>query len=58
MLNLWKYFKTKMTKIGPIERILHCVKIDKLKKMTLYNNRDRVVGCSEFELWFKKNKKL
>ena len=36
MLILWEYFKTKMKKIGPLERILHCVKIDKFKKMTLY----------------------
>ena len=28
-----------MKKIGQIERMLHCVKIDKLKKMTLYINR-------------------
>ena len=25
-----------MKKIGPLERMLHCVKIDKFKKMTLY----------------------
>ena len=36
MLILWEHFKTKMKNIGPIERMLHCVKIDKLKKMTLY----------------------
>ena len=28
---LWEYFKIKMKKIGPLERMLHCVKIDKLK---------------------------
>ena len=37
MLILLKHFKTKIKKIGLIERMLHCVKIDKLKKMTLYN---------------------
>ena len=37
MLILWEHFKTKNLKIGPIERMLHCVKIDKLKKMTLYS---------------------
>ena len=36
MIILWEYFKTKMGKIGPLERMLHCVKIDKFKKMTLY----------------------
>ena len=36
MLNLWEHFKTKMKKIGILERMLHCVKIDKFKKMTLY----------------------
>ena len=36
MLILRKHFKTKINKIGPIERMLHCVKIEKLKKMTLY----------------------
>ena len=36
MLILWKHCKTKIKKIGSIERMLHCVKIDKLKKMTLY----------------------
>ena len=36
MLILWEYFKTKMKKIGPLERMLHYVKIDKFKKMTLY----------------------
>ena len=36
MLILWEHFKTKMKKIGPLERMLHCVKIDKFKKMTLY----------------------
>ena len=36
MLILWKHFETKMKKICQIERMLHCVKIDKLKKMTLY----------------------
>ena len=32
MLILWEHFKTKMKNIGPIERMLHCIKIDKLKK--------------------------
>ena len=36
MLILWEHFKTKMKKIDPLERMLHCVKIDKFKKMTLY----------------------
>ena len=36
MLTLWEHFKTKMKKIGLLERMLHCAKIDKLKKMTLY----------------------
>ena len=36
MLILQEYFKTKMKKIGPLERMLHCIKIDKFKKMTLY----------------------
>ena len=36
MLILWKHFKTKMEKIGRLERMLHCVKIDKFKKMILY----------------------
>ena len=36
MLIVWDYFKTKMKKIGPLERMLHWVKIDKLKKITLY----------------------
>ena len=36
MLILWEHFKTKMKKIGLLERMLHCVKIDKFKKMTLY----------------------
>ena len=34
MLILWENFKIKMKKIGPLERMLHCVKIDKFKKMT------------------------
>ena len=45
-----------MKKIDPLERMLHCVKIDKFKKMTLYtyiykyvfsdgsNNRNRNRG--------------
>ena len=36
MLIVWEYLKTKMKKIGSLERMLHCVKIDKFKKMTLY----------------------
>ena len=36
MLILWEHFKTKIRKISPLERMLHCVKIDKFKKMTLY----------------------
>ena len=36
MLILWEHFKTKMKKIGLLEQMLHCVKIDKFKKMTLY----------------------
>ena len=36
MVILWEHCKTKMKKIGPLERMLHCVKIDKYKKMTLY----------------------
>ena len=36
MIILWKHFKTKIKKIGQIERMLHCVKIDKLKKMTVH----------------------
>ena len=35
MLILWEHFKTKMKKIGQLWRMLHCVKIDKFKKMTL-----------------------
>ena len=36
MLILREHFKTKMKKIRLLERMLHCVKIDKFKKMTLY----------------------
>ena len=36
MLILKEYFKTKMKKIVSLERMLHCVKIVKLKKLTLY----------------------
>ena len=36
MLILWEHFKTKIKNIGQIERMLHCIKIDKLKKMTLH----------------------
>ena len=36
MLILQEHFKTKMKKIRLLERMLHCVKIDKFKKMTLY----------------------
>ena len=46
MLIFWEYFKTKMKKIGLLERMLHCVKIDKFKKMTLYKSLKSVVVCS------------
>ena len=36
MVILWEHFWTKMKKIGLLEWVLHCVKIDKFKKMTLY----------------------
>ena len=45
MLILWEHFKTKMKKIGLLERMLHCVKIDKFKKMTLY-----IVSIKDFDL--------
>ena len=33
MVIFWEHFKTKMEKKnGPLERTLHCLKIDKLKK--------------------------
>ena len=34
-----------MKNIGPVERMLHCIKIDKLKKMTLYyaNGQDMLM---------------
>ena len=38
MLILWEYFKTKMKKIGQLERMLHWVKIDKFKKISLYKD--------------------
>jgi len=31
-----------MKKIGPLERVLHCVKIDKFKKLTLYIFEDSI----------------
>ena len=49
MLIIWEYFKTKMKKIGPLERMLHCVKIDKFKKMTLYIVPSRDVLIYEWE---------
>ena len=51
MLILWEYFKTKMKKIGPLERMLHCVKIDKFKKMTLYYTA--VFHCSRTVFLYK-----
>ena len=36
MQIFWEHFKTIMKKIGLLERMLHIVKIDKFKKMTLY----------------------
>ena len=46
MLMLREHFKTKMRKIGLIERMLHCFNIDKLKKMTLYMSKSSIcVRC-------------
>ena len=44
MLILCEYFKTKIKEISPLERMLHCVKIDKFKKMTLYKSKGLVTS--------------
>ena len=52
MLILWEHFKTKMKNISPKERMLHCIKIDKLKKMTLYVCSFLVCNIEQFIGWF------
>ena len=52
MLIFWEYFKTKMKKIGLLERMLHCVKIDKFKKMTLYI----IIACAVTLVHVRKEK--
>ena len=45
MLIFWEYFKTKMKKIGLLERMLHSVKIDKFKKNDPVYNGIWAINC-------------